>query len=136
EYSELDRRYQVVKREVHEKTVLIGLDARAAVYKEALSQLRKYDKKLDELHRMHMKFIHIDDNMKKEQEILEDLIADIDVQKGDLNVLEDAIAVDGKNLQQMEEQLALEGADDIRKQIRTVQTELAEVENALKDNRI
>ncbi|TAA72184.1 TIGR02680 family protein [Planococcus salinarum] len=136
DYSELDRKYQIAKREVHEKTALLGLGATAAVYREALNQLRKYDKKLNELHHMHMKFIHVSDNMKKEQEILEDLMSDIDVQKGDLNVLEDAIAVAEKNLRQMEEQLALEGADDVRRQIRSVQTELAEVEEALRDNRI
>lgn len=136
DYSELDRKYQTAKREVHEKTALLGLDATAAVYKEALSQLREYGRKLDGLHRMHLEFIHISDNVKKEQEILEDLIADIDVLKGDLNVLGDAIAVAEKDLWQMEEQLALEGADDVRKQIRTVQAQLAEIEKALRANRI
>ncbi|MFD1032768.1 TIGR02680 family protein [Metaplanococcus flavidus] len=136
DYGELDKKYQTTRREMHEKTLLIGLDATAVVYKEALSQLRKYDKKLDELHRMHMNFIHLNESVKKEQELLEDLIADIDVQKGDLNVLIDLIAIAEKEMRQMEEQLALEGAEDIRKQSRTVQAELAELETALKDRRI
>ena len=136
ELRALDSDFQLAKRQVHEKTAAIGLDATTEVYREALSQLRKYDKKLAELHRMHMNFIHIAENAKREKERLDDLIADIDIQKGELNVLGHSIAIAEKNLQQMDEQLALEGAEDVRKQIRTIQAELAKVELELSKKRI
>ena len=132
----LDSGYQSLKREVHEKTTGLGLDATTAAYKDALGQLRKYDKRLNELQRMHMEFIHTIENVKKEQERLEDVIGDIDVQKGELNVLSHSMAIAEKNLQQMDEQLALEGAEDVRKQIRSVQSDLAKTAAALNEKRM
>lgn len=136
ELRELDNGYLSLKRIVHDKTERLVLDSSTVAYKEAMGQLREYDKRLNQLQRLHMNFIYTIENEKKEQERLEELIQDIDVQKGELNMLSHSIAIAEKNLQQMDRQLALEGAEDIRKQIRDVQEELELAKAALTEKRI
>lgn len=134
--SKLDTEYQSIRGEVHEKTSAIGLEAKTEIYSEALSQLRNYDSRLNELHREHIEFIHTAEKLIKEQEKLDELIRDMDESKGELNILKDAMDIAEKNLEQMDEHLAKEGAEDVRQQIRSVQANLTDVKKELDELRI
>ncbi|AQQ52269.1 TIGR02680 family protein [Planococcus lenghuensis] len=131
----MDSDFQQLKRDVHEATGALGLEASSEAYREALGYLRTYEQQLAELRRKHLTHLHTAEKLKNEQERLENLMMDIDELKGELNVLEGALAVAGQTLRQLEEQLAQEGADDIRAQIRSVQDELRQTETGLTERR-
>ena len=131
----MDSDFQQLKRDVYEVTQTLGLETTAEAYHEALGFLRRYEKQLAELSRQHLVHLHTAENLRNEQERLEYLVVDIDELKGELNTREDTLAVERQSLQHLDEQLEQEGADDIRKQIRSVQNELRQIEEGLANRR-
>lgn len=131
----MDNDFQQLKRDVYEVTQTLGLETTAESYREALGFLRTYEKQLAELKNQHLICLHDAESLRKEQERLKHLVEDIDELKGELNMLEDALAIATQSLQHLDKQLKEEGADDIREQIRSVQYELRQIEEGLADRR-
>ncbi|MBE1556537.1 TIGR02680 family protein [Sporosarcina limicola] len=129
----LDEDFQVMRIEIHEKTHSFTLEQTSIAYKEALKHSRVYENSLNDFHRMHQSFLHKLGSLDSAQDLLKEVQFEIDELKGELIILSGKIDIAEKSIKQMDEELALEGAEDIRKQIRKVQAELSEVESSLAD---
>lgn len=131
----MDEDFQLLRKETYEKTYAFELEKTAIAYAKALQHSRTYEKRLNDFHRMHESLLHKLRDLEKERDLLKDIQSEIDELKGELNVLNDKVGVSKKSIQQMDEELALEGAEDIHKQINKVQKELSDVTKSLSSKR-
>ncbi|WP_106496595.1 TIGR02680 family protein [Lentibacillus sp. Marseille-P4043] len=137
----LDEEMQVTSHEFHD--VKRGLDTKTrdlnvafsyGAYAEAKQVMRRYEKDLQTLITVHTSYRHQQKNIKQLQQRLDELSLEVDDLNGELNLLSDKKTRISHNITEIEKQLELHGAADIRKQIQDVQASLQSANRELTEN--
>lgn len=129
--SRLDHELQESKRKLYDMTNGIGLELKVDVYKLALSEMRQYEKKLNQIHRNYERWLGLLETQSMERKRLSELEEEIDELRGNLNIDEDKKARREQEVQDMERQQQLKGAEEVRRHIREASIERLEVSTEL-----
>jgi uncharacterized protein (TIGR02680 family) len=130
--TELDQELQRIKVRIFHDTEGLLIKHDAEIFLNALAMSRQYEKRIDEIHREHEGYIHLDNDHKKEQERILDLHVELDENRGEMNGLENKLSAIVQGIMQIEEQLKLAGAEEIRLEIQQVRTEINRINESLK----
>lgn len=125
--KEIHQEYSKVKLLVDEKTRTMNIERTMPAYQEAIRYAKTYLDNLNHLEKVHLKKIHHLSRKQYISEQLEELIDEVDELKGEMNKIDDRIKMSEKNLQEIENQLAQAGVQDIRNQIVEVQQKLKDI---------
>ncbi|MFT0803385.1 TIGR02680 family protein [Bacillus swezeyi] len=128
--STLDNKLQDIKKRIYLLTERINLKQNEESYRNALAHSRRYEKDLDQIHREHESHIRLIQDYEREFEIQREIQEEIDEIRGDLNIIEGKRKTIKAGITQIREQLQLQGAEDIRREIRAISDELPMVEKA------
>ncbi|WP_161568816.1 TIGR02680 family protein [Exiguobacterium sp. SH5S13] len=126
--KQTSERFNVLKREVYTLAEPFELEKTQSVFEQAKRAMVNYKDLLLETHREHDNAVASNKRLATIEATIEEAEEDIIELMGALNELEDGMERVQKNIAQIEDQLAKEGADDIRQQIQDVQAELARIE--------
>ncbi|WP_165569458.1 MULTISPECIES: TIGR02680 family protein [unclassified Exiguobacterium] len=126
--KQTSERFNVLKREVYTLAEPFELEKTQAAFEQAKRAMGSYKDLLLDTHREHDNTVASNKRLDTMEAALAEAEEDILELMGELNELEDKMVRVQKNIAQIEDQLAREGADDIRQQIQDVQAELARIE--------
>ncbi|WP_161567358.1 TIGR02680 family protein [Exiguobacterium sp. SH4S7] len=126
--KQTSERFNVLKREVYTLAEPFELEKTQSAFEQAKRAMVNYKDLLLETHREHDNAVASNKRLVTIETTIEEAEEDILELMGELNELEDGMERVQKNIAQIEDQLAKEGADDIRQQIQDVQAELARIE--------
>ncbi|WP_214844132.1 TIGR02680 family protein [Exiguobacterium sp. s150] len=126
--KQTSERFNVLKREVYTLAEPFELEKTQAAFEQAKRAMGSYKDLLLDTHREHDNAVASNKRLDTMEAALAEAEEDILELMGELNELEDKMVRVQKNIAQIEDQLAREGADDIRQQIQDVQAELARIE--------
>ncbi|WP_214890498.1 TIGR02680 family protein [Exiguobacterium sp. s142] len=126
--KQTSERFNVLKREVYTSAEPFELEKTQSAFEQAKRAMVNYKDLLLETHREHDNAVASNKRLVTIETTIEEAEEDILELMGALNELEDGMERVQKNIAQIEEQLAKEGADDIRQQIQDVQAELTRIE--------
>ncbi|MBG9544930.1 hypothetical protein ABE29_19845 [Cytobacillus firmus] len=129
--SELDRELQRIKSELFRLTEGISLPLSAESYQTAISNSRKYEKALDSIHREHEALIRIIRDIAREQENLREVQEDLDKYRGELAIKEESLEKTELGISNIQQQLQLAGAEEVRREIRDTATALSQAKSEL-----
>ncbi|MBS4192249.1 TIGR02680 family protein [Bacillus sp. FJAT-49705] len=123
--------WEKVRLVLKEETSVLNIEFSKNAYDEAFLAMNSYMRFLQELQLVFAKY---DANRKfliSRRANLEEVIADIDSNKGEMQLLIDKLKLEELKLEQIRKRLEELGADDIRKQIKEVIEQLAAIESRL-----
>lgn len=123
--------FQKLRRELNSATRELNIEFSYEAYQEAVDIQRRYEKDLNELEKLHVKFRHQHENKKRTEERLQELAEEIDDLKGEVNILSDEKERTEQNIEEIDKQIAQQGIDDIRSQIESVLKEMEATEHEL-----
>ncbi|GLB61454.1 TIGR02680 family protein [Cytobacillus sp. NCCP-133] len=129
--SELDGELQRIKTELFHLTEGITLPLSAESYQTALSNSRQYEKALDSIHREHEALIRIIQDIAREKENLQEVQEDLDKYRGELALKAESLEKTELGISNIQKQLLLAGAEEIRKEIRETGDALLHVKSEL-----
>ncbi|MFS8631099.1 MAG: hypothetical protein LOD92_08095, partial [Bacillales bacterium] len=78
--------FQKLRRELNSATRELNIEFSYEAYQEAVDIQRRYEKDLNELEKLHVKFRHQHENKKRTEERLQELAEEIDDLKGEVNI--------------------------------------------------
>ncbi|GGA66841.1 TIGR02680 family protein [Ornithinibacillus halotolerans] len=122
--QETSKKFQDVKRSLDNQTRGLNIAFSYEAYAEAKVVMRSYEKALGEIITLHTSYLLRKGSLLQAENRLEELIEEVDELQGELNLLHDKVSLKEKNINEIEKQLKLHGAEDIRKQIQEVQSSL------------
>ena len=128
--------FQELKRKLDIETRDINLEFSHEAYQEAKQIQLGYGRALSHLEKLHVTYLHEQENKQQAEERLDELEGEVDELKGELNVLKDDELLLHKNIAEIEEQMKRQGLEDIQAQIKQVQREMTETTVALDKTRI
>src|SRR5699024_7743362 len=120
-----------VKRLLDEQTRDLNIAFEYDAYVSAKKMMHQYEMTLRNFETIHIHYSHLQTRKEQETNRLHELIEEVDALKGEWNVLESKMEHASQNLAEMEKQLAAQGVEEIRQQIRDVQDSLRESEEEL-----
>lgn len=120
-----DQQFYKVKRSLTTQTSGLNITFSLAAYQDAKQIQRHYEKTLQDVERKHTTYLHYREREAELQERLTELEEEVDELKGEQNVLEDRDARTTMHIESIENQLALQGMEEVRAEIQSVQDKLA-----------
>lgn len=134
--KEIHQHYSKVKGIIDEKIRQFNIERSLKAYQQAVSVMKRYQKDLFGLEKQHIQYVNEAKRMVDKEDQLMELREGIDELQGDVNVSTSQAETHKQNIHHMEQQLDLEGAADIRKEIIEVQERLKEINDNLKTKEI
>jgi uncharacterized protein (TIGR02680 family) len=134
--SDLLSRFQAMKRTLDAESKEINIAMTYMAFQEAKEVQRQYGNDVRTLENHHHSYVHNLENQQVVARRMAELETEVDELKGEVNILTDRITRTKHNIIEIEKQLATQGMDEIRKQIQTVQQQIAETSEELERNRI
>ena len=132
--KQTSERFSLLKREVYTLAEPFNLEKNQVAFEHAKRSMMLYKDVLRDVEFQHGKAMVSQKQLAMREKNIEELEEDLIELMGELNELEDGIERIRKNITIIEEQLAREGADDIRRQIQSVQADLVRIEQASKES--
>ncbi len=132
EWKKIIEQHGRVKGNLRERGIHLNIDLQKAVIEEALKFANSYEAYLNNLSQTALTLRHIMANLASTAEKLTELEEDVDSVKGEQNVKESRQKQLQREIESIEEQLKLEGIDQVRERIQTVQRLLKEAEEQLR----
>lgn len=129
--SVLDLQLQGIRRQLYELTQGMSLEPRLDFYQQALMSARQYERKLNDIHHDHSAWLNLLESGRIEKERLVEYEDETDDLRGSLNVLEDKVSRLKQQIKHLQQQQQLKGAEDVRREIRHISSELTEVKAEL-----
>lgn len=133
--TKLDQELQESKRKLYELTHGLSLEPKVDSYQHALKLARQYEKSLNDIHREHDQWLRLLADQGREHELLVELEDETDDLRGTLNVMEDKKLKFEQQIQHIQQQQQLKGAEDVRREIQRVSNELSAVGTELEQLR-
>lgn len=127
----LDLQLQGIRRQLYELTLGLSLEPKLERFQQALLSARHYERKLNRIHRSHSNWLNLLELGRSEKKRLAEYEDETDDLRGTLNVYEDKVARLEQDIEHLQQQQQLKGAEDVRREIRNVSQELAEVKEEL-----
>lgn len=127
---------QEIKRKLTAATQGLNIEFTLHAYQEAKYIQRQYEKAVSELEHTHTTYRHQQQNVTYIQERLVEIEEDVMELKGEQNILEDKKTRTEQHINEIENQLEIQGMDEVRAQIQQVQKDIATTKEALNETRI
>src|SRR5699024_1920614 len=127
---------QEIKRKLTAATQGLNIEFTLHDYQEAKYIQRQYEKAVSELEHTHTTYRHQQQNVTYIQERLVEIEEDVMELKGEQNILEDKKTRTEQHINEIENQLEIQGMDEVRAQIQQVQKDIATTKEALNETRI
>lgn len=131
--QELDQDLQRIKGRLFHLLEGVRLQPTAETYQQALVHSRQYEKSIAVIHLEHERFIHFQQDHKRELEIIQVIQEELDEYRGELNILELKFSRTELAISHINEQLQLAGAEEIRNEIKQVTLALFDVKEELEN---
>ena len=123
--------FQQIKREIDRAARDFNIEKSLAAYDEAKRSMRSYEQILHQFRQAYTNYRVKSDHLAAAKEWHDTLIREIDELTGELYAIKDKMEICRTNVAEIEKQLRLAGVEEIRKQIREVQGDLAECKREL-----
>ncbi|WP_180954829.1 TIGR02680 family protein [Bacillus sp. V3-13] len=131
QYKEAARQYQELKQKIQDKSKQVELKLDLESYTDALHFMKSYLSYLNELKIMNIRMA----NYRKDQQLVEQRIAELEGEileaAGERNELEGNIKKAKADMEAVQNQLKLQGIDEIQQRIQQVQRDLTEIDLSL-----
>src|SRR5699024_9235639 len=111
--SSLDVQLQAIRRQLYDLTQGISLELKVELYQHALSSARHYERRLNQIHHDHVEWLNLIESGKMEQIRLAEYEDETDDLRGTLNVLEDRVSRLEQQVEHLQHQQQLKGAEDV-----------------------
>src|SRR5690606_37115477 len=129
----LEQKLQNSKRKINELTQGLALGKLTVeCYQQALGQSRQYEKRLQHIHREHESWVRLLEEIRREEDRLDEHQFEVDRLRGEWNVLDGKAMKLQQEIDHIKQQQQLKGADDVRREIRETIMQLEQVTSELR----
>jgi uncharacterized protein (TIGR02680 family) len=130
-YKEAAGQYQMVKQLIREKSKHIDLPLNYESYQSAYGYMKSYQEYLNKLEKLRIRLVGHLNEQKSIEERIKEVVDEVLGITGERNGLENQIKKEKAEKESIQNQLKLQGMDEILKRIALVQNELTQIESSL-----
>jgi uncharacterized protein (TIGR02680 family) len=131
QYKEAASQFQYVKQLIREKSKQIDLAQDYDTYQSAYQFMKSYQENLNKLEKLKIRLIGYQNEQKSLEERIDELLGEILETTGERNVLVDQIKKQQAEKESIQNQLNLQGMDEIIERINQVQEQLTTIGSEL-----
>jgi uncharacterized protein (TIGR02680 family) len=131
QYKEAAGHYQAIKQLIREKSKNIELSLDYESYESAYRYMKSYQEYLNKLEKLKIRLVGFQKEQQSTEERLAEVVDEILEAVGERNELDDQMKKQRAEKESIQNQLNLQGMDEIIKRIEQVQNGLAEIETNL-----
>lgn len=132
QWKEVRVKLETLKPKLHTYSSHFGLEMKEDYLKRAMESIYSYQEDIRDLENSFVKWQAIRSKIHYLEQALGDLEDELDYLKGQMTVTEDAISAISKEAESIEKQLALQGMEEIRREVQRVQTEFTQTNEKLR----